>query len=155
MAALWTTRPETDRKPPVSSAGRWLGANRPLVAWVSVVLVGIVGCSGGHPGDEPGPPPDPSPYRPVMRRLPPPSPDRIGFRDGTLSFYELPASGRWMVQVSGSDTPEPVGPDHRLPGGVNPQSTFVSYCRPGGQTSQRVSLAEIQAAGRYHDSQVR
>lgn len=154
MTVLRTTRPALDHEHPGRHTQWLLGVPRTLMVWLGVVFLAAAGCSGGPPGSETGTNSnsDPAPYRPIMRRLPLPAPDRIVYKAGTLTFYELPGSGRWMVQVSGSESPAPVGTDHRLPEGLDPHYTYVSYCRPGGQTSGRVTLAQIQAAGKDHDS---
>ena len=144
MMALRTTRPDTSRRP------RFL---RELAVLLSVVLVGLTGCSGGSK-DGRADAQNPAPYRPMMVQLPAPAPDRIVYKSGTLTVYDLPASGRWMMQRNGAPHAYPIGPQHTLPEGLDAENTFVYYCRPGGQQSGHVSLAQILAAGREHDSQL-
>jgi hypothetical protein len=144
MIALRMTRPETDRRRPIRG-----------LAWLGVALVGMTGCGGESRSGGLGGVPSPEPYRPTMVQLPPPAPDRIVYKGGTLTVYDLPDAGRWMVQRQGDAQPYPIGPQHRLPEGLNAEHTFVYYCRPGGQQSGAVSLAQIQAAGREHDSLAR
>ena len=88
------------------------------------------------------------PYRPLMQRLPLPAVERIVYKNGILKLYPLPESGRWLVYGPGSRDPVPVGLQHHLPSGVDAASTWVYYCHPGGQTSEAVSLTQIEAAGK-------
>jgi len=120
-----------------------------LAFGLCAVLCGVTGCGEQRADNSP----DPHPYRANMTTpLPPPATDKIEYDDKTrtLTFYDLHGPGRWMVQVGGAMYP--VGPDHRLPEGVNPDETYVCYTRPGGQTSGHVSLRQIQAARQMHQS---
>ncbi|MDB5308170.1 MAG: hypothetical protein JWO38_2372 [Gemmataceae bacterium] len=153
MMALRMTRPDTDRRCQTRGTRR-VGSLRGLAMWLGVVLVGMTGCSGESQDGGLGGVPSPDPYRPSMTQLPAPAPDRIVYKGGTLTMYDLPA-GRWMVQRPGAPYPYPIGPKHTLPEGLDAENIFVYYCRPGGQQSGHVSLAQIQAAGREHDSQIR
>lgn len=144
MTALRMTRPEPDGRP-TPTGGRGTGFARVLALGLCAAVAGIIGC-----GSDPN-------TAAVDREntttpLPPPATDRIDYDAGTrtLTFYDLPNSGRWMVQMG--DAIYLVGPDHRLPAGVDPQRTYVCYTRPGGQTSLPVSLSQIQAAREMHKS---
>jgi hypothetical protein len=150
MTALRTTLPEPDRR----RTARIAGASCLVLIALGLVVVGVSGC--GRRTD-PGSSSAPDPYRPLMAQLPPPESERIEFdaQTRTLTFYDLPASGRWMVRSLGTPAPSAAGPDHRLPQGFDPDTTFVYYRRPGGQSSGWVSVAEIQAARELHASQVR
>ena len=154
MMALWTTRPNTDRRRPTRTMGRDASFPRALVLCISVALPGISGCAERSAGDAPVA----APYRPLMVQLPPPATDRIDYDSATrtLTFYDTPAgAGRWMVRASDAEQGVPAGPDHLVPEGADPDQTFVYYRRPGGQASRTVTLAEIQAARETHASQIR
>lgn len=132
MTALRTTRPAPPRRRTGARRARLLGLT---------TFLGLAGCGG--PGPEPADP------RPATSRLPAPASERIGYDDQTRTLTlpdPPPPGGRWMVRLPNDPVPAPVGPDHRLPEGVDPGTTLVYYCRPGGQTSGAVSLAQIQAA---------
>jgi len=92
--------------------------------------------------------------RPLMARLAAPRCEWIDYspKDRKLTLYDLPASGRWMVKPSDRATAYPVGPEHILPQGLDPDETEVFYMRPGGQVSRSVTLAQIRDAGRDHVS---
>jgi hypothetical protein len=92
--------------------------------------------------------------RPLMSRLPPPRCEWIDYspKDRKLTLYDLSASGRWMVKPSEHAPAYPVGPEHILPEGLDPNDTEVFYVRPGGQVSRSVTLAQIRDAGRDHVS---
>ena len=120
---------------------------------VLVILAGLglvlTGCGGAA---------EAPPYRPPLAgTLPAPAPDRIEYKPETrtLTFYDLPGTARWMVRLELDRPGIPAGPELEFPEGVDPDFTFVYYTRPGGHQSGRVSLAEIQAAGTMHASQIR
>lgn len=113
------------------------------------------GCGQREAAEAPPPAPEePEPQGPVQPYLPPPATDRIEYNSQTrtLTFYDLPQSSRWMVQRPDAKMPDPVGPDLRLPEGLDPDNTFVFYRREGGQQSRSVSVADIQAARQMHVS---
>jgi hypothetical protein len=149
MMTLRMTGPTPDERPPAPAVGR-----RPAFAYLlpfglSLGLACLTGCTEHRAEDQPAP----HAYRANMTPpLPPPATDRIDYDDQTrtLTFYDLQGPGRWMVHVGGAIYP--AGPDHRLPEGVDPDDTFVSYTRPGGLTSGHVSLRQIQAAHQMHNS---
>lgn len=151
MAALRKTRPVTDPRP-ARRAGR--GAIFTLTVVLGFgVLAGMAGCSRG-PRDGA----DPDPYRPKMTPLPPPAGDRIDYsaKDRKLTFYDPPGGpARWMIRRPGLPSAYPVGPEHTLPEGTDPDETFVYYVRPGGAASREVTLSQIRAARPAHDSQIR
>ncbi len=142
----------------------WMRFGRGVRAGVAtLLLVGTAGC-GGEPreGDEP----EAIPATPVEltnrdrpdlgSKLPPPATDQIEYdkTSRTLTFYELPDSARWVVQVPGAPAAM-AAVRHRLPPGVDPDRTLVFYTKPGGQPSSPVSLRQIQQAqGKGHSSQV-
>ncbi|HJZ59282.1 MAG TPA: hypothetical protein VKE74_30335 [Gemmataceae bacterium] len=160
MTTLRTTRPGTDRTRPAHPRGR---RTRWLWAVACVALVGLCGCGADpRPADEPvaGVPPaelatrDRSDKGP---KLPPPASDQIEYDkvSRTLTFYELPNSARWMVQMPGAAVAVPTAARHRLPPGIDPDRTLVFYIVPGGHPSSPVSLRQIEKAqGKGHTSQV-
>jgi len=146
MTELWTARPHPTFLP------------RTLALCLTASLAGVSGC-GGERAVEPtaAANPDPAPYRPLLEPLPPPAVDRIKYKAETRTLYfpDLPRSGQWLVKVPGAWGEAAAGTDHVVPPGADPSNTFVYYRRPGGQVSGRVSLSQIQAAAREHDSQIR
>jgi hypothetical protein len=127
-----------------------------------VVLAGLTGCGADpRPADESvaGMPPDEMATRdrPDMGpKPPPPATDQIEYNKAshTLTFYELPNSARWMVQLPGAAFAVPVAAKHRLPPGVDPDRTLVFYIVPNGRPSSPVSLRQIEKAqGKGHTSQ--
>jgi hypothetical protein len=142
MTALRTTRPDTDRRP-ARPRGRWV-----VCALAAVSCAALAGCGSGEAGAASG---EGGHARPVEQlaagpRLPAPDPDRIAYdaSTGTITFYELPDSGRWMVQRPGDPHPVPTGPELRLPPGTDPWHVHISYVRPGGQQSRTIPLRKIQ-----------
>ena len=150
MAKLRTTRPENDRRP-ARPAGHGTAFTLAIGLGLGTVLFGTVGC-GQDTREAVADPTAVEPAlvseRPLMTLLAAPRSEWIDYspRDRKLTFYDLPASGRWMIKRSDRDTAYPVGPEHVLPEGLNPADTTVYYVRAGGQTSRSVTLAQIQAA---------
>ena len=146
MTTLRMTRPDTDTPPRGGANGR----HRLTALALCGLLAAITGCGEQRPEADP-----PAFHADPAASLPPPATDRIDYdaRTRTLTFYDLQGPGRWMVTVAGAI--HPAGPDHRLPEGVDPEKTYVSYVRPSGQTSVAVSLSQIQAAREMHKSQPR
>ena len=126
---------------------------RVLFAGIAAGLMGAAGCSERAVPENAAAAEEAAPG-PVVAELPPPATDRIDYNSHTrtLTFYDLPESARWMVRKPNSLVPDLVGPDHRLPEGIDPEQTYVFYRRPGGQQSRAVSLAQIQAARQMHES---
>lgn len=151
MTALRTTRPDTDPRP-----ARFTGHGIAFALAVVLgfgLLAGMTGCSRAARDGA-----DPDPYRPKMTQLPPPASDRIDYsaKDGKLTFYDPPGGpARWMIRRPGVPTAYPVGPEHTLPAGTDPEETFVYYVRPGGAASREITLSQIRAARPAHDSQIR
>jgi hypothetical protein len=116
-----------------------------LVVWLGVSLAGVTGCTYGA---------ESAPYRPTMSQLPPPTADQVRYKaeTRTLTLSDPPQAGRWMVQRPDAPYPYPIGPRHTLPAGVDLDHTFVYYRQPGGRQSGALSLSQIQAAGKDHDS---
>lgn len=138
MTVLRMTRPDTDRR------GRRIGAAVLLCG----VLIGLTGCGSGHDGAATGPNGRPLPVEQVSAGppLPAPDPERIEYNPDTrtLSFYELPEAGRWMIHRSGDPAAVPAGPEHRLPDAASIDKSYVYYVRPGGQSSRTVTVRTIQ-----------
>src|SRR5215212_5453034 len=118
-----------------------------------VALVGLSGCGRNDPRPPDEPTPTPATPAAVTQRdrqdkgtakLAPPATDQIEYdkTSRTLTFYELPESARWMVQVPGAPA-SPAAGKHRLPPGADPDRTIVFYATPGGQPSSPVSLRQI------------
>ncbi len=131
MTALRTTR---SVPPPLLGAAAF------------VALLGLGGCGGPPTADDAA--------RPLMRELPAPAAERIGYNSDTrtLTLYPLPASGGWVVQEPGAVEPVAIGPVHVLPESDDPEATRVAYRRPTGQASSWVSVADIRAARATHAS---
>lgn len=125
-----------------------------LIVGTALGLIASAGCGKQAAPENAAAPEQESVVNPAAAELPPPATDRIEYdsRTRTLTFYDLPESARWMVRKPHSLLADSVGPDHRLPEGIDPEHTFVFYRRPGGQQSRAVSLAQIQAARQMHDS---
>ena len=149
MTKLRTTRSENDRRP-ACAAGHGTAFSLAMGLGLGSVMFGSLGC--GQDTRESADPDAVEPTlvseRPLMVLLAAPRSEWIDYspRDRKLTFYDLPASGRWMIKRSDRDTAYPVGPEHVLPEGLDPSDTMVFYVRAGGQTSRSVTLAQIQAA---------
>ena len=150
MTPLRMTPPEADR--PRRDRSPWVAA-----CVVGVALVGLSGCgSDVRPADEAAAELAKKDRADRGSRLPPPATDQIEYDQlsCTLTFYQLPDSARWMVQLPGSATAAPAAARHRLPAGVDPDRTLVFYTTPGGHLSTPVSLRQIEKAqNRGHTSQ--
>jgi hypothetical protein len=143
MTAFRTARPIT--VPPV----------RPLlgVGLAGLVAFGLFGCGTGTPpaGDPPARSATPGANDPSWltsrESLPPPDPDRIDYdaQKRTLTLYDLPGRERWMVRLPDEDRGRAVGPQHRLPEGVDTAQTLVYYVRIGEKASAPVTVAAIEA----------
>lgn len=154
MKALRMTRLETDR--PARFPGHGMARALVLVSGFCA-LFGLSGCGqvSRDSGEGDSLPTDSlATERPQLDSLPAPRAGWIEYsaRDRKLTFYQLHASGRWMVKRSDRDKAYPVGAEHTLPEGLNPAETFVYYTRPGGQVSRGITLAQIQNASREHVS---
>ena len=159
MTALRMTRPDTDRQPPPRARGRWRDSVRVLAVVGGAALAGLTGltgCGSGHdgPANAGGAHPKPVEQLTAGPLLPAPDPDRIEYNaeTRTLTFYELPESGRWMIQRPGDPYPVPTGPEHRVPAGMDPNHVHIGYARPGGQQSRTVTLRAIQEGRTIHTS---
>jgi len=158
MKALRMTRQETIRRP-ARGAGHGTAFSIAAVLGFGFLLLGLFGC-GHEPrestdetsavADEP----IVETERPLMASLPPPRSEWIEYsaKDRKLTLYQLRASGRWMVKRPDRAQAYPIGAEHVLPEGINPNETIVYYTRPGGQVSRGVTLAQIQSATREHVS---
>jgi hypothetical protein len=148
MTALRTTEPIVPRKTRMIT-----------YAWI-VVVVGF-GCFGcGHsapPADDSGATAttvginDPA-WLTSREKLPPPDADRIEYdaEKRILRLYDLQGQDRWMVQLPNEQLGRQVGPEHRLPEGVDTKHTLVYYVRPGVKVSTPVTVAAI--SGRTDNS---
>ena len=149
MTVLRTTRPDTDRPAPLW--GRWVGC-----ALAAVGCAALAGCGSGEGGAATGEGGQPRPVEQLTSPPRPPAPDldRIEYdaSTGTLTFYELPDSGRWMIQRPGDPYPFPAGPEHRVPAGMDPNHVHIGYARPGGQQSRTITLRAIQEGRTIHTS---
>lgn len=147
MTALRMTRPDTGRQPP-RSRGRWRGSVRVLAVLGGVALAGLTGCGSGPDGAANGGTAHPKPVEQLTAGplLPAPDPDRIEYNaeTRTLTFYELPEAGWWMIQRPSDPYPIPTGPEHKLPVGIDPDRTHIHYMRPGGRQSRTIPLRAVQ-----------
>jgi|GEM_PF-2122111 len=157
MTALRMTPTTTER--PARVAGHGSALSTLATFGFGLLLLGVCGC--GHEPREASSEDtgsvEATPFasdRPLMASLPPPRAEWIEYssRDRKLNLYQLRASGRWMMKSADRDTPYPIGPEHVLAEGLNPNETYVYYVRPSGQSSRTVTLAQIQAATREHVS---
>ena len=158
MQALWITRPE-DNRWPARGMGHGMGFSLAAILGFGLILGGIFGC-----GHEPRETSDNESVitdqmaaeseRPLLASLPAPRSEWIDYsaKDRKLTLYHLRASGRWMVKRSDRAQSYPIGAEHVLPEGINPNETIIYYTRPGGQISRGVTLAQIQSATREHVS---
>jgi len=151
MTALRTTRPAVPR--PARLRRRGWG--------VFLAAFGVFGCGTASP-----PPNDLAPtatatpgvndpnWLTSREKLPAPDTDRIEYdaRTRTLTFTDLPGRDRWMVQLPDEPRGRPVGPQHRLPEGVDTARTLVYYTRPGVKASEPVTVAAIEAGRAAHTS---
>ena len=87
-------------------------------------------------------------------KLPPPDTDRMDYdaKDRTLNLYDLPNRDTWMVQLPNESVGHLVGPQHRLPEGVDTTHTLVYYARAGMKVSMPVTVAQIEAGRMAHPS---
>jgi hypothetical protein len=87
-------------------------------------------------------------------KLPAPDTDRIEYdrEKRTLILYDLPGRDNWMVQLPDDEVARPVGPQYRLPEGVDTRRTFVFYSRAGMKVSAPVTVAQIEAGRLSHTS---
>ena len=150
MTALRTTRFNPDRWWPTGAIAAWAVS-------FGVVLTGAAD-RDARPRASNEPETGPPALTAVRDRpgaaLPAPDSDRIEYdaRTRTLHLYDPPDSARWMVHLSNARHPAPVGPQLRLPEGIDPDRTVVFYTRPGGGHSTPVSLRQIQDARDVHRS---
>lgn len=153
MTALRTTRPAFPR-------------SRPFVAWACGLLAafGLFGCGTASPPAGDGAPAatvSPGADDPVWLTsrgsLPAPDPDRVEYdpHSRLLTFHDLPAGDRWMVQLPDETDARFVGPLHRLPEGIDTSRTLVYYARPGMKVSYPISVAQIEAGRAPHSSHAR
>lgn len=86
--------------------------------------------------------------------LPAPDAERIEYdsQKRLLTFHELPAGDRWMVQLPDEEDGRFVGPLHQLPEGVDTARILVYYARPGAKVSAPITVAQIEAARAPHTS---
>jgi cholesterol transport system auxiliary component len=148
MTALRTTRPAVPR----SIRAR---------VWVFLAAFGVFGCGRAMPPSNDVAPlatsspgaNDPS-WLTSRDRLPAPDTDRIEYdaQKRTLTLYDLPGHDRWMVQLPDEANGRPIGPQHRLPDGVDTTRTLVYYARPGVKVSAAVTIARIEAGRGPHSS---
>jgi cholesterol transport system auxiliary component len=133
-------------------------ASPPARSLVGVGLAGLVvfslfGCGTGAPSanDPPAhsgtPGANDPPWLTSRDTLPPPDPDRIDYdaQKHTLTLYDLPGRERWMVRLPDEARGRTVGPQHRLPEGVDTAQTLVYYVRLGEKPSAPVTVAAIEA----------
>jgi hypothetical protein len=157
MTALRTT--PTATAGPARGAGQGTALSRFASLGFGLLLVGVFGC--GHEPRDAAPAQNGASEteavaseRPHMATLPPPRAEWIEFsaQYRKLNLYPLRSAGRWMVKRSDRDAAYPIGTEHVLPEGIDANTTFVFYQRPGGQVSRSITLAQIQAATREHVS---
>ncbi len=144
MTALRMTRP----------ARLWPA--RRVRAWaLGLAALGVFGCgTASPPTDDPSPQGvastlgvnDPA-WLTSRGRLPAPDPDRIEYdaQKRMLTLYDRPGQDRWMVRLPDEQFGQLVGPQHRLPVGVDTQQVLVYYVRPGVKVSAPVTVAVIEA----------
>ncbi len=131
--------------------------------WVRLAVlcalpVGLFGCGTATPPDDSPPNAAVGSYDPpwVTHRpnLPPPDTDRINYdaNTRTLTLYNLPGNDRWMVQMPGEGSGQPVAARHRLPADVEPADVRVYYSRPGVKPSAPVTVKQILDSGNPHSS---
>lgn len=145
MTLLWKTRP--------SLPGT---ARACALLWIAFAALG---CGSVSPGDSSpvadstGGARDPD-WLTSRERLPAPDTDRIEYdvQKRTLILYDLPGRDRWMVQLPDEAKGRPVGPQHRLPDGIDTARTWVYYARPGARISVAVSIDQIAAGRGPHSS---
>lgn len=115
----------------------------------ALVLAFVAGC-GGPPAAGDG-------SRPPTAPLPRPTVERIDYNTNTrtLTLYQLPESGRWLVWTPDRPEATAVGPAHILAEGTDPVDTYVAYRRPSGRASGWVALSDIIAARATNASVVR
>ena len=139
MTALWKTRSAVFRNPLAVLA----------VGFAGLLALGLFGRGEvPSPDDQSGTVGvnDPA-WLTSREQLPGPDPDRIEYdvERRTLNFYELSGQDRWLVQLPDEAAGKPVGPQHKLPEGVDLRRTLVSYARPGVKVSGAVTVAAIEA----------
>ncbi len=149
-----------------------LRMTRPIIprpAWHSVrgwaagtIVLGVFGCG------MPSPPTNDQPLQPIAatpgthdpawltsrEKLPAPHLDRLDYEPEkrTLTLYDLSGRDQWMVQLPNEVFGHVIGPNHRLPEGVDTSRTLVYYARPGVKVSKPVTVADIEAGRRPHSS---
>ena len=131
--------------------------------WVlSLATFGVFGGGTAAPPDNDPPPAttvsvpgsnDPT-WLTSRQELPAPDLDRIEYdaQKRTLTLYDLSGRDRWMVRLPDEQRGRPVGPQHRLPEGIDPTRTLVYYARPGVKVSAPVTVAQIEAGRTAHTS---
>lgn len=133
------------------------------IGLVVLSALGLYGCGAPVPPEnDPTPigttPPIPGTNDPSWltsrENLPPPDTDRIEYdrEKRTLILYDLPGRDNWMVQLPDEKIGHPVGPQYRLPEGVDTARTLVFYSRPGVKISLPVTVAQIEAGRLAHSS---
>jgi len=152
MTALRMTRPAAPRQSRASTR-----------AWVvGVAALGVFGCGTAAP-----PANDQAPHQSssvpgtndpawltTRDKLPAPDINLIEYDTyrRTLTFSDLPGHDRWMVQLPDELSGRPVGPQHRLPEGVDKERTLVYYARAGVTVSAPVSVKAIEDGRSAHTS---
>lgn len=150
MTALRTTQPAAHK---LTRTG--------VRRWVFLAALSMFGCGTATPPPNDATPlatsspgaNDPS-WLTSRDKLPAPDTDRIEYdaQKRTLTLYDLPGRDRWMVQLPDEASGHPVGPQHRLPDGVDTSRTLVYYARPGVKVSATVTIARIEAGRGPHAS---
>jgi hypothetical protein len=137
-----------------------------LVAGAGAALLlglGLFGCGTGTPSQSDpatgaGSPLTPGSNDPAWltsrEQLPPPDPERIEYDADkrTLNLYDLPSRDNWMVRLPNEPAGRLVGPQHRLPEGIDKENTLVFYVRAGSKFSSPVTIAQIEAGRMAHTS---
>jgi hypothetical protein len=133
-----------------------------LVLWC-LVAFGLYGCGSAAPPETDTSSLNSSPtivgandpsWLTSREKLPAPDTDRIEYdREKRMLFlYELPGRDNWMIQLPDDKVGRLVGPQYRIPEGVDTSRTFVYYSRAGMKPSAPVTVAQIEAGRLAHTS---
>jgi hypothetical protein len=87
-------------------------------------------------------------------KFPPPGTDRIEYdaKNRMLILYDLPGRDNWMVQLPDEMAGRLVGPQYRLPEGIDTTRTLVYFSRAGMKVSASVTVSQIEAGRLSHTS---
>jgi hypothetical protein len=127
-----------------------------------IVAIGLYGCGasmspprdGGSGADDTVPGMNDPSWLTSREKLPPPDTDRLEYDSDkrTLFLYDLPNHEMWVVQLPDEPAGHLVGPQHKLPEGIDISRTLVYYARAGSKVSHPVTVAQIEAGRLAHGS---